>query len=176
MDAILKFIEDTGFHMIVADGNWQAILMILISFVLMYLAIVKKFEPLLLVPIAFGMLVTNLPGAEMYHEIRFAGGHVHWDLFGGAAVTQEFISEMSAAGVSDAVLASVEVLRRARPFIGSVTTGPSLFLLKLAWPHGIPADCRPEDFPAVCRLPIAGRSERAMRYLSGNVPAGKDRS
>ena len=109
MDAILKFIEDTGFHMIVADGNWQAILMILISFVLMYLAIVKKFEPLLLVPIAFGMLVTNLPGAEMYHEILFAGGHVHWDLFGGAAVTQEFISEMSAAGVSDAVLASVEV-------------------------------------------------------------------
>ena len=109
MDAILKFIEDTGFHMIIADGNWQAILMILISFVLMYLAIVKKFEPLLLVPIAFGMLVTNLPGAEMYHEILFAGGHVHWDLFGGAAVTQEFISEMSAAGVSDAVLASVEV-------------------------------------------------------------------
>ena len=109
MDAILKFIEDTGFHMIIADGNWQAILMILISFLLMYLAIVKKFEPLLLVPIAFGMLVTNLPGAEMYHEILFAGGHVHWDLFGGAAVTQEFISEMSAAGVSDAVLASVEV-------------------------------------------------------------------
>ena len=99
MDAIIKFIEDTGFHMIIADGNWQAILMILISFVLMYLAIVKKFEPLLLVPIAFGMLVTNLPGAEMYHEILFAGGQVHWDLFGGAAVTQEFIAQMSAAGV-----------------------------------------------------------------------------
>ena len=109
MDAIIKFIEDTGFHMIIADGNWQAILMILISFVLMYLAIVKKFEPLLLVPIAFGMLVTNLPGAEMYHEILFAGGQVHWDLFGGAAVTQEFIAQMSAAGVSEAVLAGVEV-------------------------------------------------------------------
>ena len=109
MDAIIKFIQDTGFHMIIADGNWQAILMILISFVLMYLAIVKKFEPLLLVPIAFGMLVTNLPGAEMYHEILFAGGQVHWDLFGGAAVTQEFLTQMTAAGVSDAVLSSVEV-------------------------------------------------------------------
>ena len=70
-------------------------------------------------------------------------------------------------------LASVEVLRQARPFVGSVTTGPSLFLLKLAWPHGIPADCRPEDFPAVCRLPIAGRSELAARYLSENFSMKK---
>ena len=44
----------------------------------MYLAIVKKFEPLLLLPIAFGMLLTNLPGAEMYHRELFASGHVDW--------------------------------------------------------------------------------------------------
>ncbi|MBQ9737755.1 MAG: sodium ion-translocating decarboxylase subunit beta [Clostridia bacterium] len=56
--------------------------MLLISFVLMYLAIAKQFEPLLLLPIAFGMLLTNLPGAEMFHEELFADGHVHWDLFG----------------------------------------------------------------------------------------------
>ncbi|MBR2634029.1 MAG: sodium ion-translocating decarboxylase subunit beta [Clostridia bacterium] len=55
--------------------------MLAISFLLMYLAIVKKFEPLLLLPIAFGMLLTNLPGAEMYHPEYFAEGHVHWDLF-----------------------------------------------------------------------------------------------
>jgi len=57
--------------------------MILVAFVLAYLAIVKKFEPLLLLPIAFGMLLTNLPGAGMYHEELFADGHVHWDMFGG---------------------------------------------------------------------------------------------
>ena len=51
--------------------------MILISFVLLYLAIGKGFEPLLLLPIAFGMLCTNLPGADMFHEILFSGGHVH---------------------------------------------------------------------------------------------------
>ena len=85
MDAILKFIEDTGFHMIVADGNWQAILMILISFVLMYLAIVKKFEPLLLLPIAFGMLLSNLPGAGMFHAEFFEGGQVHWESFRNAS-------------------------------------------------------------------------------------------
>ena len=48
-----------------------------IACVLLYLGIVKKFEPLLLVPIAFGMLITNLPGANMFHEIFFAGGHIH---------------------------------------------------------------------------------------------------
>ncbi len=47
-----------------AKGNWTNYLMILISLVLMYLAIVKKFEPLLLLPIAFGMFLINLPGAH----------------------------------------------------------------------------------------------------------------
>ena len=47
-----------------ASGEWQNYVMILVSFVLMYLAIVKKFEPLLLLPIAFGMFLINLPGAH----------------------------------------------------------------------------------------------------------------
>ena len=46
-----------------AKGDWTNYVMLLISFVLMYLAIVKKFEPLLLLPIAFGMFLINLPGA-----------------------------------------------------------------------------------------------------------------
>lgn len=81
LSAITGFLGDTGFAMIAA--NWKILVMILISFVLMYLAIVKKFEPLLLLPIAFGMLLTNLPGAEMYHTELFADGHVHWDMFAG---------------------------------------------------------------------------------------------
>ena len=107
MEAILNFVNSTGFYQFTQGGNWKCLIMIVIACVLRYLGIVKKFEPLLLVPIAFGMLVTNLPGAEMYHEILFAGGHIHWDLFGGAPITAEFLSEMSAAGVSDAVLATV---------------------------------------------------------------------
>ena len=46
-----------------ANGSWANYVMILVSFVLFYLAIVKKFEPLLLLPIAFGMFLINLPGA-----------------------------------------------------------------------------------------------------------------
>ena len=109
MDAVLNFITSTGFYQFTQGGNWKCLIMIVIACVLLYLGIVKKFEPLLLVPIAFGMLVTNLPGAEMYHEILFAGGHIHWDLFGGAPITAEFLSEMSAAGVSEAVLATAAV-------------------------------------------------------------------
>lgn len=52
--------EQMGFM----NGDWQNYVMLLISFVLMYLAIVKKFEPLLLLPIAFGMFLINIPGAS----------------------------------------------------------------------------------------------------------------
>ena len=52
--------EQMGF----VQGSWQNYVMLLISFVLMYLAIVKKFEPMLLLPIAFGMFLINIPGAE----------------------------------------------------------------------------------------------------------------
>ncbi len=108
MDAILEFLKQTGFYLFV-QNNWLMLIMILISFVLMYLAIVKKFEPLLLLPIAFGMLLTNIPGANMFHEILFAGGHVHWDLFGGAEVTEELIEELRTAGVAEAILSQYPV-------------------------------------------------------------------
>ena len=108
MEAILNFIQATGFYQIAA-GNWKVLIMMVIAFVLLYLAIVKKFEPLLLLPIAFGMLITNLPGAEMYHEILFAGGHVNWEFFGGAPITQEFLNHLQELEVSEAVRNTVTV-------------------------------------------------------------------
>ncbi len=79
MEVITKFLGDTGFAMLSADP--KVLIMIAISFVLLYLAIVKQFEPLLLLPIAFGMLLTNLPGAEMYHSNIFAAGNIQWSAF-----------------------------------------------------------------------------------------------
>ena len=64
MDAIIRFLQDTGFYLFSQDGNWRCLIMLGIACVLLYLGIVKKFEPLLLVPIAFGMLITNLPRRE----------------------------------------------------------------------------------------------------------------
>ena len=83
METIMNFLNQTGFSMIAE--NPKVLAMLLIACVLMYLAIVRKFEPLLLVTIAFGMLLTNLPGAEVFHEELFAGGHVHWDMFSDKA-------------------------------------------------------------------------------------------
>lgn len=56
-DILIDFFQSTGF----AALTWGHIAMLLVSFVLLYLAIVKKFEPLVLLPIAFGMLLANLP-------------------------------------------------------------------------------------------------------------------
>ena len=109
MQAFLDFLKDTGFFLVTQGDGWKNLVMIVVACFLLYLGIGKKFEPLLMVTIAFGMLMTNLPGAGMYHEIFFAGGHIHWDLFGGAPITQQFLAEMSASGVSDAVLNRVAV-------------------------------------------------------------------
>ena len=115
MEAITNFLEQTGAYMLAS--NWQALIMIVIACVLAYLAIVKGFEPLLLLPISFGMLLTNLPGSEVFHEVLFAGGHVHWDLFGGASITQEIIDSFRQAGVSEAVIGELPAIG------GSVSAG-----------------------------------------------------
>ena len=77
LDSLVDFVGQMGFTV----GNWGNYVMIAVSFLLMYLAIVKKYEPMLMLTIAFGMLLTNLPGANMFHSELFAGGHVHWYIF-----------------------------------------------------------------------------------------------
>ena len=59
-----KIFSDLWNSMGLSQGGWQNYVMLAISFLLMYLAIVKKAEPMLLLPIAFGMFLINLPGAE----------------------------------------------------------------------------------------------------------------
>lgn len=67
-DTISGLLRDSGFYNIFStfmDGGWKTVVMLCISLVLIYLAIVKQFEPLLLLPIAFGMLLANLPLAGL---------------------------------------------------------------------------------------------------------------
>ena len=64
MEDIIRFFQSMGFM----NMCWQQGLMILLSFFLLWLAIKKQYEPLLLLPIAFGMLLTNLPQAGMFHN------------------------------------------------------------------------------------------------------------
>jgi len=71
LDVLLKLWQDSGFNAIISgflNGGWQNLVMIAIGCLLLYLAIVKKFEPLLLCGIAVGCILTNLPGAGLYHQ------------------------------------------------------------------------------------------------------------
>ena len=67
LDKVIDFLKNTGFYMLFGNfsENWGQLAMICVSLLLLWLAIKKQFEPLLLIGIAFGMLLTNLPGAEM---------------------------------------------------------------------------------------------------------------
>ena len=79
--SLSDFFGSMGISKIIMEwgaGNWRYLVMIAIGCLLLYLAIVKQFEPLLLLPIAMGMILTNLPDAGMFHSELFAGGHVHW--------------------------------------------------------------------------------------------------
>lgn len=89
-DTIKGLFEDSGFSalfsnpaLVAAFGDWAPIMpviMIIIACVLIYLAIGKGFEPLLLLPIAFGMLLTNLPATEMFHMEYFVDKYVDYGL------------------------------------------------------------------------------------------------
>ena len=70
-EILLTLWNDSGFSAIISGfgaGGWQNLVMLAISCVLLYLAIVKGFEPLLLCGIAFGCLLSNLPGGGLYHQ------------------------------------------------------------------------------------------------------------
>ena len=108
--------------------NPLALVMVAIACFLIYLAIVKKFEPLLLLPIAFGMLLTNLLGSEVYHEALFAGGHANWSLFGGAIL----VNSKDIAGLTELVEAGRLAVNNAGAVlidgsvIGQITTSYSV--------------------------------------------------
>ncbi|MCM1299168.1 MAG: sodium ion-translocating decarboxylase subunit beta [[Eubacterium] siraeum] len=74
LNTLKTLFEKSAFNNITPEQG----IMLLLSFALMYLAIVKKFEPLLLLPIAFGMALTNIPGAELYHSEFFLTNNVDY--------------------------------------------------------------------------------------------------
>lgn len=76
------------------QGTWQNFVMIAISFVLFYLAIVKKFEPLLMLPIAFGMFICNVPG--VYHELFGTKGYIITEIATNQEVARGTLSELQA--------------------------------------------------------------------------------
>lgn len=87
LESLVDFLKSTGFYML----TWKDMIMLFVACMLLYLAIVKKFEPLLLLPIAFGMLLTNLPGGGLFNPELYAGGHIDWELFANGAGLLDYL-------------------------------------------------------------------------------------
>ena len=81
LESILTFLKSMGTYKLFNSDTyfWKYLIMYVIVGYLIYLAIVKKFEPLLLLPIAVGMLLTNLPGTEMFHLEWFINSEGSFD-------------------------------------------------------------------------------------------------
>ena len=97
LDAVVGIAQESGFAGLIAD--WRYLVMIVIACVLLYLAIVKQFEPLLLLPIAFGMLLANLPGSGIIHMEYFLTESGHPD----------FLNVLNNGGLADMLYLGVKL-------------------------------------------------------------------
>ena len=112
--------ESTGLYELVSTftaGGWQNLVMILIACVLFYLAIVKKFEPLLLLPIAFGMFIVNIPG--VYHILFGTKGYTISSVASNVTVATGTADELSALFGTDlnALLAQLKETEAGKNYV-----------------------------------------------------------
>ena len=132
-NAVKSLLSNSGFTNL---SLGQAI-MIVISCFLMYLAIKKQYEPLLLLPIAFGMLLTNLPIAELYHPEIFINstGHIDWSMFasGKAGLIDIFYLGIKLGIYPPLIFLGVGAMTDFGPLIAN----PKSFLLGAAAQFGI---------------------------------------
>jgi oxaloacetate decarboxylase beta subunit len=70
LQALIDFFKSTGLYFFFQPDGWKYFVMIIIALVLLYLAIFKKFEPYLLIPIGFAMLLVNIPNTNMFVETK----------------------------------------------------------------------------------------------------------
>lgn len=121
-ESLMSLWESTGLHELVSTftaGGWQNLVMILISCVLFYLAIVKKFEPLLLLPIAFGMFIVNIPG--VYHILFGTKGYTITSVSSNATVATGTVEELNKLFGTDLneLLKSLQATKDGKNFVMS---------------------------------------------------------
>lgn len=80
-EIIREFAKETGIYQFFVQDNWKNIIMIVIALILLFLAIFKKAEPYLLIPIGFGMLLANLPGVDVFLK-KLVNGDEYYNIAG----------------------------------------------------------------------------------------------
>ncbi|NMA08903.1 MAG: sodium ion-translocating decarboxylase subunit beta [Clostridiales bacterium] len=128
-DTVGRLITDSG----IASMTWQQGVMILVAFFLLYLGIVKKYEPLLMIPIAFGMLLTNLPLGGIYHPELWQGEISYGDVLRKGGLVDIFY-----IGVKTGVYPTLMFLAiGAMTDFGPMIANPSSMLLGAAAQLGV---------------------------------------
>ena len=162
-----QLVGESGFAGFLAGDGWKSLLMIGVSFVLLYFGIVKKFEPLLLVGIAFGCLLTNLPGSGVYHPEL-------WDAFldpNNAAAYHNYGQILAHGGLVDILYIGVKAgIYPSLIFIGvgamtdfgPLLANPKSLLLGAAAQLGVFVSL----FGAVC-LGFTGQEASASAIIAG---------
>ena len=130
IDTVKGIFSSSGF----LGLDWGSLAMMAVACVLIYLAIGRKYEPLLLLPIAFGMLVTNLPGANLFHMEFFTGAHVNY----GQVLSDGGLLDLLYIGVKTGLFPSLIFLGiGAMTDFGPLIANPKSFLLGAAAQAGI---------------------------------------
>ena len=132
LSTIGRLFTSSGFTQL----TWQQGVMLLVSFVLIYLAIVKKYEPLLLLPIAFGMLLTNLPVSGLYTPALWSGDAKNIDF--GRVLHEGGLIDIFYLGVKLGVYPTLMFLAiGAMTDFGPMIANPSSMLLGAAAQLGV---------------------------------------
>ena len=136
-ETLLNLWNQSGFMAFVADGGWKFLVMIGVACVLLYLGIVKQFEPLLMVGIAFGTLLTNLPGGGLYHPELWTQFMAH-EIGYGQIMVQGGLLDVLYIGVKSCVYPSLIFMGiGAMTDFGPLLSNPKSLLLGAAAQLGV---------------------------------------
>jgi oxaloacetate decarboxylase beta subunit len=160
-ESVNEFLNTSGIAlMFTTEGGWKMLAMIAIACFLLYLAIKKKYEPMLLLPIAFGMLLTNLPGADMFHSEIFANGEINWsELSTGHAGLLDYLYLGVKLGIYPCL---IFIGVGAMTDFGPLIANPKSFLMGAAAQIGIFA-----TFIGACALGFTGEQAASIGIIGG---------
>ena len=138
-----------------AEGGWKYAVMIGVACVLLYLAIVHQFEPLLLLPIGFGMLMTNLPLDGIFHMDIFINEtqHINWELLGTSGGMADYIYLGVKLGIyPPLIFLGIGTMTDFEPLIARPSRKP-LPSASSAVPMARPLSSSPPAWPRTCWVP-----------------------
>ena len=164
-EILLNLWNSSGFSYLFADftnGGWQNLVMLVISCVLLYLAIVKKFEPLLLTGIAFGCLLSNLPMGGLYHQELWTAFMNH-EIGYGTVMLEGGLLDIFYIGVKTSLYPCLIFMGvGAMTDFGPLLSNPKSLLLGAAAQMGVFA----AFFGAVC-MGFTGREAASIGIIGG---------